>query len=173
MHLAQSKKQGKMKAIDTLYNGNFFRSRMEARWAVFFDAAGIKYDYEPEGFILDNGHKYLPDFYLPQFGCYAEVKPLFREVYDDTDISYEKVTQQLDFDKWFSFSRKKELLLLFGNPHPNTTILLQPGGSCYQHVGFFKEDGKWRFWSSNGSEQFEYLMDYIDAATIKRFEHGE
>ncbi len=38
-----------IKAIDTVYNGYKFRSRLEARWAVFFDAAGIKYEYEPEG----------------------------------------------------------------------------------------------------------------------------
>ena len=27
-----------MKPIDTLYHGSFFRSRLEAKWAVFFDA---------------------------------------------------------------------------------------------------------------------------------------
>lgn len=61
--------------IQTEYNGYLFRSRLEARWAVFFDAAGIEYQYEPEGFIgcYDNAY-YLPDFYLPQFGVYAEVK---------------------------------------------------------------------------------------------------
>ena len=40
-----------IKAIETYYKGYRFRSRLEARWAVFFDAAGIKYEYEPEGFI--------------------------------------------------------------------------------------------------------------------------
>ena len=57
-----------MKAIDTIYNGYKFRSRLEARWAVFFDAAGIKYEYEPEGFDLGGGCLYLPDFYLPVRG---------------------------------------------------------------------------------------------------------
>lgn len=53
-----------IKAIETIYNGYRFRSRLEARWAVFFDAMGIKYDYEPEGFSMDYGIRYLPDFAL-------------------------------------------------------------------------------------------------------------
>lgn len=62
-----------IKAIETYYNGYRFRSRLEARWAVFFDAAGIKYIYEPEGFEHE-GVMYLPDFYLPDLDAYAEVK---------------------------------------------------------------------------------------------------
>lgn len=56
-----------MKAIETKYNGYRFRSRTEARWAVFFDSLGLRYDYEKEGFDLD-GEWYLPDFWLPH-GC--------------------------------------------------------------------------------------------------------
>jgi hypothetical protein len=62
-----------MKAIETVYNGYRFRSRLEARWAVFFDTLGVKYDYEPEGFDLD-GVRYLPDFWLPDQDCWFEVK---------------------------------------------------------------------------------------------------
>lgn len=64
-----------IKPIETVYNGYRFRSRLEARWAVFFDAAGIEYQYEPEGFELQDGTKYLPDFYLPLFDMYVEIKP--------------------------------------------------------------------------------------------------
>jgi hypothetical protein len=62
-----------MKAIETQYAGCRFRSRLEARWAVFFDHLGVKWEYEPEGFDLD-GVWYLPDFYLPDHG-WVEVKP--------------------------------------------------------------------------------------------------
>ena len=64
-----------IKPIETVYNGYRFRSRLEARWAVFFDTAGIPYQYEPEGFVLEDGTHYLPDFYLPWFKCYVEIKP--------------------------------------------------------------------------------------------------
>lgn len=53
-----------IKAKETLYNGYRFRSRLEAKWAVFFDACGVEYEYEPEGFDLGNGVGYLPDFLL-------------------------------------------------------------------------------------------------------------
>lgn len=62
-----------IRAIETVYNGYRFRSRLEARWAVFFDAADIRYEYEPEGFEV-NGERYLPDFYLPELDTYVEVK---------------------------------------------------------------------------------------------------
>lgn len=53
-----------LKAIQTEYKGYRFRSRLEARWAVFFDALGVKWEYEPEGYDLGNGVYYLPDFLL-------------------------------------------------------------------------------------------------------------
>lgn len=57
-----------IKPIETVYNGYRFRSRLEARWAVFFDALGVEYEYEPEGFTLPSGEKYLPDFRVKCFG---------------------------------------------------------------------------------------------------------
>lgn len=63
-----------IQAIETVYNGYRFRSRLEARWAVFFDNLGVKYVYEPEGYKLSNGETYLPDFYLPDFNIYTEIK---------------------------------------------------------------------------------------------------
>lgn len=53
-----------MKIIETEYKGYKFRSRLEARWAVFFDTCGVKWEYEPEGFDLGDGLYYLPDFLL-------------------------------------------------------------------------------------------------------------
>ncbi len=67
-----------MQAIPTRYAGRLFRSRLEARWAVFFDAMKFKWDYEPEGFVLSDGTHYLPDFRVttPIGRVYwAEVKP--------------------------------------------------------------------------------------------------
>jgi hypothetical protein len=54
------------------YSGVRFRSTLEARWAIFFDHAGIGWEYEPEGFIVD-GRPYRPDFLL-DCGTWAEVK---------------------------------------------------------------------------------------------------
>lgn len=73
-----------MQAIETVYNGYRFRSRLEARWAVFFDAMGIKYQYEPEGFEFD-GIRYLPDFYLPELNYFVEVKGMSDHLVDDIE----------------------------------------------------------------------------------------
>lgn len=54
---------GDMRPIETEYRGYRFRSRLEARWAVVFDALEIKWTYEPEGFETSAG-RYLPDFLL-------------------------------------------------------------------------------------------------------------
>ena len=64
-----------IRAIETHYAGCRFRSRLEARWAVYFDVLKIKWVYEPEGYVLPNGEWYLPDFWLPQVKMFAEVKP--------------------------------------------------------------------------------------------------
>lgn len=63
-----------IKAIETKYKGYRFRSRLEARWAVFFDYIELKWQYEKEGFDID-GARYLPDFYFPTLEIWAEVKP--------------------------------------------------------------------------------------------------
>ena len=54
-----------MRIIQTEYKGYRFRSRLEARWAVFLDELDIEWEYEKEGFRLDNGKYYLPDFWVP------------------------------------------------------------------------------------------------------------
>lgn len=71
-----------MQAIPTEYNGYSFRSRLEARWAVFFDLVDWQYVYEPEGY-MSQGEKYLPDFFLPDYNIYAEVKGQTSQWKDD------------------------------------------------------------------------------------------
>lgn len=63
-------------AIRTRYRGFLTRSRLEARWACFFDWLGVEFWYEPEGFVLTDGTPYLPDFFLPMTRTWAECKPL-------------------------------------------------------------------------------------------------
>jgi hypothetical protein len=63
-----------IKAIETRYRGYRFRSRLEARWAVFLHHTRTAFEYEFEGFALPSGW-YLPDFYLPEWKAFVEVKP--------------------------------------------------------------------------------------------------
>lgn len=74
-----------IKPIETEYKGYRFRSRLEARWAVFFDACRVDWEYEPEGYDLGDGLWYLPDFLLHGVAgrdsgdLFVEVKGLMTE----------------------------------------------------------------------------------------------
>lgn len=62
-----------IKAIETQYKGYRFRSRLEARWAVFFDVLGIQWEYEPEGFDLTDAYlDHLIQDYEVQLQWYNE-----------------------------------------------------------------------------------------------------
>ena len=98
-----------MKAIETAYRGYRFRSRLEARWAVFFDAIGVRWEYEKEGYDLD-GVYYLPDFYLPEWDCWIEIK--------GEDPISEKWWTYND-PRLIKFSEEKLLIVFFGLPGDN------------------------------------------------------
>lgn len=61
-----------IKAIPTVYGARQFRSRLEAKWASFFDEAGWQFEYEP--FDLAG---WAPDFFLRGAReILVEVKPI-------------------------------------------------------------------------------------------------
>lgn len=180
-----------IKPIETIYNGYRFRSRLEARWAVFFDAAGIEYEYEPEGYQLSDGTMYLPDFYLPKVllrddtcGLFAEVKGVLSS--DDInkltyfeypivvlgqiptvdEFGYPKYAEEDDdgFEKFFSFAYVDgdDYTLFFGKHNDGAVFV-------------FGEDNDWLFRSEDGGIE-DCLTPMIGAyqkARMARFEHGE
>lgn len=103
-----------IKAIQTRYNGYRFRSRLEARWAVFFDAAGIEYQYESEGFKIRCFGKtifYLPDFFLPKTKTWVEVKGDFRKLNWEVLVHCIEYGGQLPYIEDSLFSSRGLLLL--------------------------------------------------------------
>lgn len=97
-----------IKPYETVYNGYRFRSRLEARWAVFFDSLGVKYEYEPEGFKLPGLGGYLPDFRVMCHGtrgdCLDEAWPLYIEVKGQMDAaSAEKIKAFSFYHAWDDF----------------------------------------------------------------------
>jgi len=124
-----------IKAIETEYNGYRFRSRLEARWAVFFDAAGIRYEYEPEGFDLGGGMHYLPDFFLPDIddGIYVEVKG------EMTDADYGKI------EKFWKVG-KRPLLVLGGLPTESDVELSDIYGYVNKYKRCFEFGGNGTCW---------------------------
>lgn len=112
-----------IKPIETLYNGYRFRSRLEARWAVFFDAAGIKHEYEPEGFELPDGTKYLPDFYLPELRIFVEIKNQAAfEIHFENNTVYTKNglecgNKYIEFARFATKELKSMFMIVFGDPY--------------------------------------------------------
>ena len=152
-----------IKPIETVYNGYRFRSRLEARWAVFFDALGIDWEYEYEGFDLD-GEWYLPDFFLPSSMFFVEVKPA------QLNDRERRLLNKLDDNppKWAMGA-----VSAIGVPETPTF-----------HYERSPTDGKWYLVEWSGNTAFFIIQEgiardspriqqAIDAAKFARFEHGE
>lgn len=99
-----------IKPIETRYKGYRFRSRTEARWAVFFDALGAEWEYEPEGFTLPNGKGYLPDFRIKCLGMRGGIRKepfyLYIEVKGEmTEEDAEKIKLFCEVEDWENICR--------------------------------------------------------------------
>lgn len=134
-----------LKTIETRYAGCHFRSRLEARWAVFFNNLGVRWDYELQGFHLPAG-PYLPDFWLPEInsGIWFEVKP------DTPDCLAERNT-----GKWDQLVEmtKKSLVIAHGMPRPDQDLIYGAMNinGWMEEYGFFRdEDGVPSTWWDNG-----------------------
>ncbi len=95
--MARRKRQ--IAAKPTVYAGVEFRSRLEARHAVFYDALGCRWEYEPWQWVMPNGWTYTVDFQVShrRQSILVEVKPEIprpeyleeiREVIDDEPLLF-------------------------------------------------------------------------------------
>jgi hypothetical protein len=96
---------------------------------VFFDALGVVYEYEPEGFDLGEAGWYLPDFYLPQSDIWLEMKPA---IYDKQ--GYLTWPDDESIHKAVMLAEKSEVYIITGTPdNPGCNI-----GECkYQAFPIF------------------------------------
>lgn len=165
-----------MKPIETHYAGCRFRSRLEARWAVFFDTLGIQWEYEFQGYDLPSGW-YLPDFWLPHVqsrhpggdGIDFEVKPYKGE----DDPRWSELTE----------ATGRGLYVAFGLPRPphdsGNEWIEEWGGDCWDNCMTFCDC--WDGWSMQYGPEGNYHRDVdhpridraLEAARSARFEHGE
>ena len=95
-----------IRAIPTLYNGVQFRSRLEARWAAFFNLVGWRWDYEP---IDLKG--WAPDFALigRNEKIFVEVKPI---IWPDNEKECIKICEERhDLKKVRNYTEGEILIL--------------------------------------------------------------
>jgi hypothetical protein len=158
-----------IKAIETEYKGYRFRSRLEARWAVFFDCLGIKWEYEVEGFDLHYNGKYLPDFHLSLDGSFVEIKPMSP---DGIDEALEKCAE-------LSMALKKDVWLIMGSPDRHSATGFENGVVSFRgSVIEYFNGGIKRFCSFGHEDDEMYALSWPhkkEAAIAKsaRFEFGE
>ena len=143
-----ARRELQMKPIETVYKGFKFRSRLEARWAVFFDACGVRWEYEPEGYILPNGQYYLPDFLLHDVtfnhAGYSEGNDLYVEVKGKmTAEDAEKIRQfafppEADGDEYW-IPEKMNPLLVVGNI-PAGDSIHQVKTDVFDYFGYKSSD---------------------------------
>ena len=165
-----------IKAIETSYNGYKFRSRLEARWAVFFEAMDIEYQYEPEGFEIDDGEDkvfYLPDFYLPKEHCYVEVKGTDEALHNDG----RKIALAVDFG---NTPCSNGLLILGDIPDPTKikwgnipmfSYLRNDKGIVHEYAIFMPYMGKQKLFCGS-DEIVKQLFSYDDWDFSDAFAHG-
>ncbi len=177
------------KAIETTYKGYRFRSRLEARWAVFLSEVGLLWSYETEGFDLD-GLRYLPDFKVDAWHAFVEVKPDRRPTAEEEEKA-----------RRLAWAADETVLLLCGNPWPGEHRIfvfeanggVEKDGSiaeCLTCFGYYvvgvTAEGIWwhRLTSESGCPNCDYrsarwsyvgpsLRPAFEAARGARFEFGE
>lgn len=110
-----------IQAIETRYAGCRFRSRLEARWAVFFDALGITWEYEPQGFELPSG-RYLPDFQL--YGLGGDGSPA-ESVWFEVKPPVQGFTKERGDERWHHLAEASNVPLIaaFGLPRPDGDVV--------------------------------------------------
>ena len=170
-----------IKAIETVYNGYRFRSRLEARWAVFFDAMGIKYLYEPQGFKFDDGTTYLPDFVI-----YGVRHRSWEDEYEPVIIEVKGVMAPIDEHKIKKMSEHMPVLVLGDIPKDSDEYLRKMDDDWRFHsFSYMDGDCYWATFSKYKGEAWICGPDHeqydlgksMDSALLKarqaRFEHGE
>jgi hypothetical protein len=187
-----------IKAIETSFKGYRMRSRLEARWAVFFDALGIEWDYEREGYQVE-GLFYLPDFYFPKFiiekPAIIEIKPELPPADSEEGKKIMALTKAMHPDT--------AVFVLVGSPDPQRPVMMfhivddnisgmtigsidDPKHNMLCLIGFNPEtggeqvvvsqEGVWKITDSTNAlwlGMSERITSALTKARAARFEHGE
>lgn len=127
-------------AIPTVYRGRRYRSRLEARWAAFFDLVGWRHEYEPFDLGL-----WSPDFLIhgAQCGLLVEVKPIAAI---DWDLA-KRISQAARMQR-----RDEELVILGADIRSRWLGEKMPDGDY--------DFGKLAFACYSGSDQIDFCHDH-------------
>ncbi len=169
-----------MRPLATNYGGLRLRSRTEARWCVFMDLAGIRFNYELEGHRVGR-EAYLPDFMLPDLGAYLEVK------------GAEPTDQERERCRLLAQGAQAKVLLAVGPPEERFSLLVfdRDGERAGRYAIARDANPAWGFWlvgaddhlplgpitdatadTRPGGPRFGPLVEAYDGAQGVSFEYG-
>lgn len=164
--------------IETVWHGHRFRSRLEARWAVAFEAMGIDWLYEDQGFVLEDGTQYLPDFKLRgrDGWFYVEVKGRWTAEDAHKVELFSKGRQLLVVEELPYVERRGDVGLMLGstrsgmavgvNDDEEAVILTMASHRCYAELTTlsYEAASKCRFEHGEAPETCE---EFIEATQIR------
>jgi hypothetical protein len=129
-----------MLAVPTRHLGIQYRSRTEAEWAAVFSAHDIRFEYERIAFFFGrvappkwlHVDAYLPDFWLPEYKLWVEVKP--------------QVLNAIEFRKAALLTEctGSNVLVTCGAPDVIDTAVLVKNISDYQIISTVDGDGPFK-----------------------------
>lgn len=144
---------GRIKAIETRVYGCRFRSRLEARWAVFLTEAGFQWEYEPEGLELEAG-RYLPDFRVSRPGqsvsVWLEIKPMLDEAQADP--------------RWPELAARSGVMVFVARgihrpgdrcTRDHAAQVFHPGGEVYNVARLWQASGYDTAWAKASTARFD------------------
>jgi len=147
-----------------------FRSKNEFAWALAFDGAKLEYLYEPKLFKLSNGEYYLPDFFFPKTGCWAEIKTKA----NDSEIEKARllslvsdVKQVVILEKYPSFRRDFKAFIK-GEPLKTKFLITQ--GQILDNRGILTE---WNIFNEKRLINNEFKKIGSEVSNAKHFATGE
>jgi hypothetical protein len=139
---------GSIRPIPVTYQGERFRSTLEADWAATFDSLGIAWCYEPTGLELPSGTRYRPDFWLRGQRIWFEVKgPHNERIHKPQEL--EKAAES-GLDRWIRWEQPFVVIGLA--PERGQAVTQTPTGGVVHlmlcghcdHHSLMAEDYDWR-----------------------------
>ena len=91
-------------------NGVIFKSLTHAKWSIFFSNIECEWEYRPEGFTLDNGNFFIPDFKVTYFDQGMKNSPIvyWFLVKDKNELTL--------LDVVYCYSFEEEIVICVGSP---------------------------------------------------------
>lgn len=140
-------------AIATLFDGIEYRSRLEARWAAFFNNIGWKYTYEPF-----DGDGYIPDFLIHgDRPLLVEVKPAVTE--SEYRAPIDKVSAGLR-GHWHH-----DVMIVGASPRPGLSSAYWSGYETFGLLGEWAPD--WTFSTSAEGVDGSWVFDVAHWAVCR------